>query len=84
MINPIKIYKKTLQDAKWYIHWDANRWDKPFLRNDMSRPYVIGYCPVCESQRYLSYLGQTNADFVFECSFCKEMPDIKVNGGPNV
>lgn len=72
MIVPIKIYKDTLQDKKWNLQWKANRWDNPYRKNGMDRPYIVGYCPGCDAQRHLSYIGQTKEEFVFECSFCKE------------
>ena len=75
MIVPIKIYKNALQDKKWNIQWDANRWDNPHRRNGVSRPYIVGYCPSCDAQRHLSYIGQTKEDFVFECTYCLENSD---------
>lgn len=65
------IKKTTLSEKGWYIQYQANRWDNQYRRNGMSRPYVVGYCPVCDVQHILDYIGQTNEAFVFECIHCK-------------
>ena len=65
----IDISKAVLQKNGWYIYREANRYDKNSYGH---KPCVVGYCPQCDAQRPLIYVGQKENMFIFECSFCKE------------
>lgn len=68
----IHISKEVLQKNGWHIQKNTYLYDKTSNKN--LRPYVVGYCPTCDVQRYLNYFGQTKETFVFECSYCLETP----------
>lgn len=65
----ISISNDILQKNQWHIQKLADIYDKN--KNQEFKPYVIGYCPVCDLQRYLTYYSQNKSYFFFECSFCK-------------
>jgi len=66
----IYVSKKTLAAYGWHIQKAADSYDKWQSKN--FRPYVVGFCPNCESQQVLYYKGQVKDDFVFDCSKCLE------------
>lgn len=72
----IHISKEVLQKTGWHIQKNAYLYDK--TGNGSLKPYVVGYCPVCDAQRYLSYFGQAKETFVFECGYCKAVGGVKI------
>ena len=71
----VVISKQVLQNSGDHIQKLSDIFDK--CENNKYRPFVVGYCPVCEAQHSLMYVKQTKNDFVFSCVKCMEKAGVR-------